>query len=1387
MNPSDRQPIESVFVGDGEIATRMRELDWSATPLGPVEQWPQALRTIVRVVLGSGYPMAICWGPDYVLLYNEAYRPITGTRHPWALGRGAREVYLEAWDLIGPMYESVMARGQAANFLSDVLVPLTRNNYLEEVYFAFSASPIWEDNGRIGGVLNSALETTVRVIEDRRRHLLGDLASRAAGARNEEEVWRVSAETLGENCLSLPFAFLYEYRPSEHQAYLAGASVETDEALHPSVIDCRGDNLWRFDPALAMDGVLVELGDLASGVSVPNWPERPKEASVVPFRLGEHSEALGFLVAGIHPGQAFDDAYRQFVHRVAEQITIGLASARAYEQERQRAEALAELDRAKTTFFSNVSHEFRTPLTLMLGPLEEVQKEASERLSPERQELLVTVHRNGLRLLKLVNTLLDFSRIEAGRVQASYQPTDLAGFTTEIASAFDSAMQNAGLRFSVECLPIAEPMYVDRDMWEKIVLNLLSNAYKFTFEGEVALTLKPVDGAVELQVRDTGVGIPEEHREQVFERFHRIESTQARTYEGTGIGLALVQELVKLHGGSVRVESAVGAGSTFTVTIPRGKEHLPAERIHVPQPLVSTTVRTEAYVEEARQWSGNQRGKAVDAATPPKQASPTPSSELSPDAKRKPIVLADDNADMRRYLTRLLSERYEVHAVADGRQALEATQQLRPALVLADVMMPQLDGFGLLRAIREDSAVAGTPVILVSARAGEESRVEGLESDADDYLIKPFAARELLARVAAHVKMATLRRETAEREERMRSEAELEREKLRASEERLAETSRLYGDLQRSEAFLAQGQKISHTGSFGRNVLSDKLYWSEETYEIYELDRSVGPTMGWLIQRIHPEDRVRVQQTIESAIHQRTGFDIEYRLLTRGGSVKYLHVVVQAQENASGELEFVGAVTDITAAKQAEEKIRQSEKEARQLLDMSPLHITELGPDGARLYANRASLDYYGITVEDWRNADLQQLLHPQDTEIVTEDLPRKLRSRSPFEYEVRLKRGDGQYRWFHYRLSPMLDQEGHTTRWYAAGTDIDDRKLAHQRLQEENIALREEIDKASMFEEIVGTSAPLKKVLSHISKVAPTESSVLVTGETGTGKELVARAIHRRSRRSSQPFVSVNCAAIPRDLIASELFGHEKGAFTGATQRRLGRFELAEKGTIFLDEIGELPAETQVALLRVLQEHEFERIGGTGTIRADVRVIAATNRDLESAIAAGAFRSDLFYRLNVFPIELPPLRKRREDIPLLVSYFTNRYARKTGRHFTAVDKKSMGLLEAYAWPGNIRELQNVIERSVIVSETQTFSVDEKWLSRQPSPNELNVHSSLFNRLPVQEKAAIEAALRECGGRVYGPSGAAAKLGIPRTTLESKIAALKINKNRFKPDPSKDS
>jgi formate hydrogenlyase transcriptional activator len=551
--------------------------------------------------------------------------------------------------------------------------------------------------------------------------------------------------------------------------------------------------------------------------------------------------------------------------------------------------------------------------------------------------------------------------------------------------------------------------------------------------------------------------------------------------------------------------------------------------------------------------------------------------------------------------------------------------------------------------------------------------------------------------------------------------------------------------------------------------------------------------MEEFIQRIHPDDQPVFRESAEQAKHNKLDEEVDYRVVHPGGAVRDIHSIGHPVFSPSGDLiEYTGTVIDVTERKRAEEERRRSETELRQILDLSPQQVRVYGPSGERLYANRIALDYYGVSLEEWRQTPghsfrSSSFVHPDDQERAARDFDANSSSGSAYELELRVRGADGNYRWFLVRHNPLHDDKGQVKRWYVALTDIDERKGAEERLQQENVALREEIDKASMFEEIVGTSPALKSALSRISKVAPSDSTVLITGETGTGKELVARAIHRRSDRTSRAFVSVNCAAIPRDLIASELFGHEKGSFTGATQQRLGRFELANGGTLFLDEVGELPAETQIALLRVLQEHEFERVGGTRPIRADVRVIAATNRNLQAAISAGSFRSDLFYRLNVFPIEIPSLRERREDIPLLVEYFIDRYARKAGKNIRAVNKNTLQLLQSYPWPGNIRELQNVIERSVIVCETENFSVDESWLSRQPIATEPNKELALVKRPPSREKAIIEAALRESGGRVSGPSGAAVKLGIPGSTLDSKIRSLKIDKNRFKvTDPSKD-
>jgi len=477
------------------------------------------------------------------------------------------------------------------------------------------------------------------------------------------------------------------------------------------------------------------------------------------------------------------------------------------------------------------------------------------------------------------------------------------------------------------------------------------------------------------------------------------------------------------------------------------------------------------------------------------------------------------------------------------------------------------------------------------------------------------------------------------------------------------------------------------------------------------------------------------------------------------------------------ESDFAGIGIDVTEQEGLTKALRESEEELRQMLDLAPQIVGVLGPELERLYANRVALVYYGVSLDEWRHRSFECEVHPDDHDRVKALVDRSLSHPDGFESEMRLRQGNGTYRWFLVRYNPLRDDLGQVIRWHLACTEIDDRKETEERLQQENVALREEVDKASMFEEIVGGSPALTAVLSQVAKVASSDSTILITGETGTGKELVARAIHRRSRRASRAFVAVNCAAVPRDLIASELFGHEKGAFTGALQRRLGRFELADGGTILLDEIGELASDTQVALLRVLQEREFERVGGQRPIRVDVRIIAATNRDLTEAVADGTFRRDLFYRLNVFPLEVPPLRERQDDIVVLVEYFTDRYARKAGKTIRCVSKRTLDRLKAYPWPGNVRELQNVIERSVIVSDTDELAVDERWLSTRPA---VDSRLGMSGALASHEKALIEDVLRAAGGRVFGPSGAAARLGIPRSTLESKIRTLRIDKSRFR-------
>ena len=594
------------------------------------------------------------------------------------------------------------------------------------------------------------------------------------------------------------------------------------------------------------------------------------------------------------------------------------------------------------------------------------------------------------------------------------------------------------------------------------------------------------------------------------------------------------------------------------------------------------------------------------------------------------------------------------------------------------------------------------------------------------------------------------------------------------------ETKRAEVELRRSKAHLANAQRLSHTGSAGTEARTKRMFWSEETARIYGYPPDTEPTPDLLLQRVHPEDLDLFKSVLERDGEAGRVFDFEHRLLMPDGSIKHIRSLAHSLRDGDGNEESVCAIMDITERKETEERLKQQETELRQVVDLAPQLIAVFGPERERLYLNQMSLDYFGMTLDQWRETSPTNEVHPDDTERLRSQWGRAIASGSAFEIEFRLRRNDGVYRWFLSRHNPVRDHQGKVLRWYAACADIEDRKRAEESLQRENSALREELNQASMFEEIVGSSEPLRKVLSQISKAAPSDSTVLILGQTGTGKELIARAIHKRSRRGTRSFIGVNCGAIPTSLIASELFGHEKGAFTGATQRRLGRFEAANGGTIFLDEVGDLPPDIQIALLRVLQEREIERVGSDRAIPVDVRVLAATHRDLDKLVSEEKFRQDLLYRLNVVPITMPSLRERAADIPILVEYFIARFGKKMGKKFQTIEKKTLRILQDYDWPGNVRELQNVIERAVTLSDSDTFAVDEAWLKRVPRVEVPSSSVALSDVLLAHEKEVIEAALAQSHGRISGPAGAAAKLGVPDSTLEAKIKRLGIDKYRFK-------
>jgi signal transduction histidine kinase len=751
------------LTGGGEMGALMRSIDWSRNILGPVSSWSPSLRTSVSICLNSRFPILIWWGKELIMLYNDAYRPILGQKkHPQAMGQRGRECWPEIWDIIGPMLEGVLRSGEAT-WSEDGLLILDRNDAPEECYFTFSYSPIRDDvAGAIVGVFTAVTETTRRVISERRMETLQELTANTTVLQSREACCLAAIDALSKNPNDVPFAAAYLEDQHQSLRIVGTFGLNPDNSFFsPEVFldhlspDKEG---WLLKEAFkSQQPVLIHgLTDRFPKLNARVHTYPVDSCLVLPITQSAKESPYGYLVTGVSPIRPLDDSYMSYFHLVVGQVASAMTNVTALEEERKRAEALAELDRAKTEFFSNVSHEFRTPLTLMLGPVQDVLDQHKQQVVFER-EMLEMVNRNGLRLLKLVNTMLDFSRIEAGRMEAAFEPVRLDQMTADLASVFRSTIERAGLRLRVECEALEQPVYVDRDLWEKIVFNLLSNAFKFTFEGEIAVLLKSKGSEVELVVADTGIGIDTENQKQLFKRFNRLRAARARTHEGSGIGLALVKELVRLHGGTVRVSSKLGAGSTFTVAVPLGKDHLPPERINAPRTLVSTALGAATYLEEAQRWLPEETLSDDITVSEVEGVMPSPS-----DHQAK-ILVADDNADMREYLVRLLSPRWSVQTAADGATAWEMIRTHTPDLVLSDIMMPGLDGFELLRMIRSEEQTQKIPIILLSARAGEEARLTGLEAGADDYLVKPFSVRELIARVEARLELSAMRAASEER------------------------------------------------------------------------------------------------------------------------------------------------------------------------------------------------------------------------------------------------------------------------------------------------------------------------------------------------------------------------------------------------------------------------------------------------------------------------------------------------------------------------------------------------------------------------------------------------------------------------------------------------
>jgi len=1026
--------------GGGELGGLIRSFDWSATPLGPVEGWPQSLRTCVRIMLASRQPIWIGWGKEQIKLYNDPYKAIVGGKHPWALGKPASAVWSDIWEDIEPLLHKVMEHDEGTYVEAQLLI-MERNGYPEETYYTFSYTPIPGDDGRTAGMFCANTDDTERIISERQLRTLTTLGKNLTDCSSNAEIIKKFIKTLEGNPCDFPFAIFRSI--SQNKATLsystdlgtAAGLVENDISL-----DASGAIAETINLALAthkpqvFDNVRQRIGALPKGA----WNVSPDKVIVLPIAQTGNKDPFGVVILGANPYRLLDEKYMGFFSLIADQLAQSFADVHAREEERRRAEALAEIDRAKTIFFSNISHEFRTPLTLLLGPVQDALNDSrTTEVNVQRMEV---VHRNALRMQKLVNTLLEFSRIEANRTEGKFLKVDIAQLTGELASTFRAAIEKAGMELRVTAGAVNAEVYVDVDMWERIILNLVSNAFKYSKEGHIHVDTRQTGDNITVTVSDTGVGIAPEHLDKVFDRFYRVENTAGRSQEGTGIGLAMVKELLRIHGGSITVASEPEIGSVFTITIPAGREHLSDDKIANEERILSYS-EVEAYVAEAEKWIPDASGEQAD------------DRKNAPGGHGVTVLLADDNADMREYVQRLLSDQFDVVVAADGEEAYAKAVALKPDLILSDVMMPRLDGFGLLKRIRDNSDLKLTPVIFLSARAGEEAKIEGLDAGADDYLVKPFSAKELLVRVANHIRINYVRRQTEQQ---------------------------FYQLLMQAPAFInvfsGQEHKFVLFHPRNKDILGEVDYTGKAL-------RDALPELEW--QGIFDTfDRV-YKEGISVEEHER-------QVYVRGANdtmqERYMHFVYKPWHDLHGNIMGVmNFAVDVTETVMSRKKIEDSELRFRLLAETLPQLIWVMDAEGEMAYASSRWREYTGLEPEP---GNWEKIVHPNDLASVTEAWEKSKKTLRPYRTEVRLRNRNGKYRWFSGQGEPILKDNGEIDRWIGGFTDIHDQKEIEASLErlvaERTLELKRSNESLQQFAHVAShdLKEPVRKIKTFSSRL---------------------------------------------------------------------------------------------------------------------------------------------------------------------------------------------------------------------------------------------------------------------------------------------------------------